>query len=88
MTSSTSSTIDGTLGAFMLGHFIGVILYGVSLHQAYRYCRMYPGDSRWLKGLVALALFLETIASIMSMDVCYYYLVTNRARPQTLLDGV
>lgn len=27
-------------------------LLGVTLHQAYRYARLFPNDSPWLKGLV------------------------------------
>lgn len=31
-------------------------LYGLTLHQAYRYFRLYPNDSKWLKILVSMSI--------------------------------
>lgn len=40
----------------ILGHYSPIFgsLYGVSMHQAYRYFRLYPNDSTWLKSLVCV----------------------------------
>ncbi|KAI9056799.1 hypothetical protein FKP32DRAFT_1413252 [Trametes sanguinea] len=45
--------LDNTFGALLLGTYGGLILFGVTTHQAYRYFHMYPHDGRMLKGLVA-----------------------------------
>ncbi|EIW57852.1 uncharacterized protein TRAVEDRAFT_48879 [Trametes versicolor FP-101664 SS1] len=80
--------LDNTFGAVLLGTFIGLIIYGLTLHQSYRYVRLYPNDSRALKRLVALVVFLETVTSVLSMHVCYYYLTTHYFDPEALLAGV
>ncbi|KAI9069804.1 hypothetical protein FKP32DRAFT_37562 [Trametes sanguinea] len=80
--------LDNTFGALLLGTFGGLLLFGVTAHQAYRYFRMYPDDGRILKGLVAAVMVVETIASILSMHVCYHYLVKNFFQPQALLFGI
>ncbi|KAI0364401.1 hypothetical protein BV20DRAFT_862640 [Pilatotrama ljubarskyi] len=80
--------LDNTFGAVLLGTFLGLILYGLNLHQSYRYFRLYPADSRILKGLVVAVMFLETVTSIFSMHVCYDYLVTNYFKPEALLHGI
>ncbi|RPD54873.1 hypothetical protein L226DRAFT_261520 [Lentinus tigrinus ALCF2SS1-7] len=79
--------LDNTFGAVLLGTFLALILYGLTLHQSYRYFGMYPGDSRILKGLVIVVLILETVTSIMSMHACYFYLVTSYFNPRELLRG-
>ncbi|KAI0694306.1 hypothetical protein C8T65DRAFT_57029 [Cerioporus squamosus] len=79
--------LDNTFGAVLIGTFIALILYGLTLHQSYRYFRMYPGDPKILKSLVVVVLVLETLTSIMTMHSCYYYLVTNYFDPRALLRG-
>ncbi|KAI0749999.1 hypothetical protein C8Q80DRAFT_1269786 [Daedaleopsis nitida] len=79
--------LDNTFGAVLLGTFVGLVLYGLTLHQSYRYFRMYPGDSSVLKGLVIFVLILETFTSALSLHVCYYYLVTSYFNPLALLSG-
>ncbi|OJT15861.1 hypothetical protein TRAPUB_1513 [Trametes pubescens] len=49
--------LDNTFGAVLLGTFVGLILYGLTLHQSYRYLRLYPNDSRALKCLVAFVVY-------------------------------
>ncbi|EIW53731.1 uncharacterized protein TRAVEDRAFT_52851 [Trametes versicolor FP-101664 SS1] len=72
-------SLDNTFGALAVG-----TLYGVCMHQAYRYFRLYPNDSTWLKSLVAVVLVLETFTSILGAHACYYHLITNYFQPQTL----
>ncbi|KAL1939033.1 hypothetical protein VTO73DRAFT_10293 [Trametes versicolor] len=76
--------LDDTMGALLVGTFIGLILLGITLHQAYRYARIFPNDSSWLKGLVAFVVLLEIISSGLTMHACYYYMVTNYFNPQDL----
>ncbi|KAI0667101.1 hypothetical protein C8Q78DRAFT_1082604 [Trametes maxima] len=50
--------LGNTLGAVLLGSIFGFMLYGLMLHQTYRYYRMYPADGLVLKGLV-IVMFLS-----------------------------
>ncbi|KAL1939031.1 hypothetical protein VTO73DRAFT_10291 [Trametes versicolor] len=45
-------SLFSTLGALLIATFIGLILLGIIFHQAYRYARIFPKDSPWIKGLV------------------------------------
>ncbi|KAI0653727.1 hypothetical protein C8Q70DRAFT_1059044 [Cubamyces menziesii] len=80
--------LDNTFGAIQLGTFVGLIVYGITLHQYYRYIRSYPGDSRVLKCLVFVVVLLETWTTVLSMHTCYYYLTTNYFHPEVLENGV
>ncbi|PIL32388.1 hypothetical protein GSI_05634 [Ganoderma sinense ZZ0214-1] len=83
---------DSTFGAVLIGTFVGLTLYGLVVHQTYRYFMLYPKDSGWIKTLasstsrppafyndrysVPYRLF-ETFHMVLSTHGCYYYLVTN-----------
>ncbi|TFK91587.1 hypothetical protein K466DRAFT_596008 [Polyporus arcularius HHB13444] len=69
--------IDNTVGAWLIGTFIGLILQGVGYNQVYHYCCLYPHDSRWLKTWVLLVTVVETANSVVAMHACYYNLVVN-----------
>ncbi|EIW53705.1 uncharacterized protein TRAVEDRAFT_52825 [Trametes versicolor FP-101664 SS1] len=77
-------SLDSTFGAFLISTFIGLILLGITLHQAYRYARLFPNDSPWLKALVALAVLLEFTSSGLTIHVSYFYLITHYFQPQRL----
>ncbi|KAM5544673.1 hypothetical protein V8D89_001571 [Ganoderma adspersum] len=79
--------LDNTFGAVLIGTFVGLMLYGITLHQSYRYFRMYPADLPILKFLVSFVLVLETVSSALSMHICYRYLVMNYFHPQALIGG-
>ncbi|KAI0648821.1 hypothetical protein C8Q79DRAFT_475733 [Trametes meyenii] len=81
-------SLDKSFGAFLIATFIGLMLYGLTLHQSYRYYRLFPGDQRTLRVIVILTVILETVHIVLCMHVCYYYLVTNYFNPRALLDGV
>ncbi|KAI0763295.1 hypothetical protein BD413DRAFT_583347 [Trametes elegans] len=76
--------LDSTIGAVLLGTFFGLILYGFGLHQTYRYARLYPNDSWFIKSLVVVIAILESLHSSMNIHTCYYYLVTNYFNPVVL----
>ncbi|KAM5544665.1 hypothetical protein V8D89_001563 [Ganoderma adspersum] len=80
--------LDNTFGAVLLGTFIALVLYGITLHQSYRYFRMYPADLPSLKWLVSFVVVVETVTSAMSMHVCYHYLVSSYFNPPALLRGM
>ncbi|KAH9886054.1 hypothetical protein C8Q73DRAFT_716725 [Cubamyces lactineus] len=82
--------LDNTFGALLLGSFLGFILYGLTVHQVYRYFRFpaYEKDPVYVRSTVAAVLVLETLHSALAMHLCYYYLVQNYFRPQALLKGI
>ncbi|KAI0757571.1 hypothetical protein C8Q80DRAFT_107295 [Daedaleopsis nitida] len=80
--------LDETYGALLIATFIGLILYGITLHQAYRYYRLYPKDPLALKAVVTVTLLLETFYTILLTHVCYFYLTTNYANVLALGRGV
>ncbi|TBU52331.1 hypothetical protein BD310DRAFT_981947 [Dichomitus squalens] len=79
--------LDNTYGALLLGTFIGLMLYGLTVHQTYRYFRLYPTDIPVLVYLVLAILTIETVHTAMIMAACYYHLVSNYFNPITLLEG-
>ncbi|KAI1796285.1 hypothetical protein LXA43DRAFT_1090354 [Ganoderma leucocontextum] len=87
-------SLDQTFGAVLLGTFFSLMLYGVTLHQAYRYHTLYPSDRLLLKSAVYSTVILETAHMALSCHTCYFYLVTNYAdplmlqRPTTTLQGL
>ncbi|KAI0369974.1 hypothetical protein BV20DRAFT_330456 [Pilatotrama ljubarskyi] len=83
-----SAGLDDTYGAYLLGTFVSLIFYGTALHQFYRYIRLYPSDTPYIKILVVTVMILETAQIILLMHTCYYYLVSNYDHPAALILGV
>ncbi|EIW57865.1 uncharacterized protein TRAVEDRAFT_48891 [Trametes versicolor FP-101664 SS1] len=69
--------IDNLYGAYLLGTFVSLVLYGVSLHQLYLYARTSKTDTALIRSLVTLVMLLETLHAALLMHTCYYYLVSN-----------
>ncbi|KAM5540660.1 hypothetical protein V8D89_005691 [Ganoderma adspersum] len=67
--------LDKTFGAFLLGTFLGLILYGLIIQQAYRYYRTFQSDDSFIRLLVAVVLAFETLHTALTMYLwyCYYY---------------
>ncbi|PIL32335.1 hypothetical protein GSI_05581 [Ganoderma sinense ZZ0214-1] len=82
---SMDFTIGETYGALLLGTFFSLVLYGIILHQAYRYIRLYPHDYAYIQVLVAISLILETFHTISTMHLCYHALVTNYSNARVTL---
>ncbi|OJT13897.1 hypothetical protein TRAPUB_9566 [Trametes pubescens] len=80
--------LDNTFGAVLIGTCIGLIFYGLTAHQTYRYFRLYPNDVSILKVLVTVLMSLETFHTTLCVHMCYYYLTTNYFNPVSLLSGV
>ncbi|KAI1784893.1 hypothetical protein LXA43DRAFT_1100915 [Ganoderma leucocontextum] len=80
--------LDNTFGAILIGTFLGLMLYGLSLHQTYRYFRQYPRDTLLLKATIVCLVILDAVHSIACMHASYFYLVTNYFNPLALLSGV
>ncbi|KAI0722369.1 hypothetical protein C8T65DRAFT_137478 [Cerioporus squamosus] len=86
--SPTIPPLDNTFGAFFLCTALGFMLYGLTVHQTYRYFNLYPTDGPYLKILVGGLLVLDTLHSVTTMHVCYYYLALNYFNPENLATGV
>ncbi|KAI0364307.1 hypothetical protein BV20DRAFT_1029923 [Pilatotrama ljubarskyi] len=63
--------LDNTFGAVLLGTCFGLILYGLTAHQAYRYFRLYPTDVPVLKALVTVLVSLETLHTALCIHMWY-----------------
>ncbi|KAH9936874.1 uncharacterized protein BXZ73DRAFT_100289 [Epithele typhae] len=79
---------DKTLGAYLLGAFAGLMLYGLGVHQLYRYYTLFPTDDLYIRVMVAVVMLLETAHAVLTMHTCYFYLVTNYFNFLALLEGV
>ncbi|KAI0760696.1 hypothetical protein C8Q74DRAFT_1372511 [Fomes fomentarius] len=63
-------SIGSTLGALLICTFVTLMLYGIAVHQTYRYVYLYPADALILK-FIAYSLF-------------YHYLITDFQNPLDL----
>ncbi|KAI0369252.1 hypothetical protein BV20DRAFT_946484 [Pilatotrama ljubarskyi] len=85
--------LDNTLGAWLMGTFFGILMQGMILHQTYRYFRLYPKDSLYLKVWVLIGRSLldffqrimETLNTALTMHSSYAYLITSYFNPAVLL---
>ncbi|KAI0656152.1 hypothetical protein C8Q70DRAFT_396054 [Cubamyces menziesii] len=71
-------SLGTTLGPIYLGVTMGVMLYGLTIHQAYRYYKHYPEDGFFYpRGIVTLILTFETLHTAVWMYLGYRYLVVE-----------
>ncbi|KAI0759677.1 hypothetical protein BD413DRAFT_617624 [Trametes elegans] len=75
--------LDNLYGAYLIGTFDS--LYGLSLHQLFRYVRLHKSDTAFIRILVGFVMTLETIHVALVVHTCYFYLVTNYAHPENLI---
>ncbi|RPD54327.1 hypothetical protein L226DRAFT_279710 [Lentinus tigrinus ALCF2SS1-7] len=86
--SSQFPSLANTYGAYLIGTFFGTGLYGFFVHQLYRYGRLFPTDTLFIRLLVLTVMILETIHVVFTMHTCYYYLTSNYFNPAVLNLGV
>ncbi|KAI0636275.1 hypothetical protein C8Q77DRAFT_637334 [Trametes polyzona] len=53
---SPVANLDYTIGAFSIGTFLSLILYGICALQLYRYVRLYPTENVFIKALVMVVM--------------------------------
>ncbi|EIW52143.1 uncharacterized protein TRAVEDRAFT_53571 [Trametes versicolor FP-101664 SS1] len=58
-------SLDDSLGAVLLGIILGSMLYGLTVHQTYRYFKLYPKDALYLKSLILVILVFETLHTVV-----------------------
>ncbi|KAI0744624.1 hypothetical protein C8Q76DRAFT_700452 [Earliella scabrosa] len=68
-----------TTGALFMAAFFSTTLYGLMLHQAYRYFRLYPKDTLFIQSIVFAVLLIETALTICNIHYCYYDFVIHYA---------
>ncbi|KAH9884532.1 hypothetical protein C8Q73DRAFT_360994 [Cubamyces lactineus] len=76
-----------TVGVVVLGGVLGVMLYGVTLHQVYRYLTMYPADRTSLKVFVIILLILETWHIVVWLAAGYHYNIEGHFTNEASLGG-
>ncbi|TBU53837.1 hypothetical protein BD310DRAFT_1042143 [Dichomitus squalens] len=81
-------SLNNTFGAVLIGTFLGLILYGVTVQQTTTYFRVYTADAFLMKFMIFCLALLDAGNAVVTIHVCYYYLVTNYFNPFALLDGV
>ncbi|TFK88867.1 hypothetical protein K466DRAFT_662004 [Polyporus arcularius HHB13444] len=78
----TGAVFQDSMGPLLLSSFLSIMVYGVTLHQVYRYFWLYPKDRLFLKVYVVVIIIMDTMTSAFLMHICYYYLVSERGNTQ------
>ncbi|OCB89298.1 hypothetical protein A7U60_g3497 [Sanghuangporus baumii] len=74
--SSVQAALEQTLGYQLIGAFISLAVYGITLLQTYLYfSKFHKNDSKGLQALVVLLWILDTICSILVAHALYVVLV-------------
>ncbi|KAH9939626.1 uncharacterized protein BXZ73DRAFT_99242 [Epithele typhae] len=81
---SNPHTLDSTIGALLIGTFIGLMLYGFSIHQMLRYICVFYADAWHTRVLVFAVIVLDTAHSVWCMHTNYDYLIKGDALNVTL----
>ncbi|KAI0788122.1 hypothetical protein C8Q74DRAFT_1366885 [Fomes fomentarius] len=81
-------SIGAMFGTYLIGSFFGLMLYGFSLHQVYKYARLFPSDTLFIRLLVMSVMVIETIHAAFTMHTCYHYLIANYNNAAILNQGV
>ncbi|KAJ8487661.1 hypothetical protein ONZ51_g4040 [Trametes cubensis] len=76
-----------TMGAVILGGVLGLMSYGVTIHQVYRYFAMYPADRASLKFFVVILLVLETWHIVVWLAAGYHYNIEGHYTNEISLGG-
>ncbi|KAJ8473027.1 hypothetical protein ONZ51_g8125 [Trametes cubensis] len=78
MSESSPAQHEANLGALLIGTYLGLMLYGLSVHQAYVFYTPSCKETSWiLKTAVAIILILETIHSALCIYANYTSLIID-----------
>ncbi|KAH9850846.1 hypothetical protein C2E23DRAFT_886902 [Lenzites betulinus] len=80
-------SLDSTIGAVYIGLICGIMLYGLTLYQTYKYYTLYPSDRLGLKCYITLVLCFETFHSLLWTIAGYHYLISEAFDIVGLLDA-
>ncbi|KAJ7496795.1 hypothetical protein FB451DRAFT_203712 [Mycena latifolia] len=87
ITPITQAQFSETYGGSLICCMIALPIYGISLLQTYMYYINYPKDSRWIKGMVALLLTIESAHTWLICHTVYHYSILSYSNPLSLFDG-
>ncbi|EMD31143.1 hypothetical protein CERSUDRAFT_127602 [Gelatoporia subvermispora B] len=79
-----SHTMDGTLGAFLVGLVAASLLYGITNVQTRMYYKMYEADRLILRIAVGFLWTLDTIHQALAIHTVYTYVVIRYGDPEAL----
>ncbi|KAF8879136.1 hypothetical protein BD779DRAFT_1163234 [Infundibulicybe gibba] len=77
-------SLDSTMGAMLIGVIASAVLYGVSCVQTFYYFTYYPNDRWYIKTIVPIILFFDTVHLCLVSHTMYHYLVSNYDQPASL----
>ncbi|KAG2069947.1 hypothetical protein BDR04DRAFT_1118760 [Suillus decipiens] len=78
-----------TNGALFIGSILAALLFGVTNIQAFIYVRTHTGEWTKFYRLVVLSLWvLDAVQLALTVHCVYYYLVTNFANVNVLVEAV
>ncbi|KAH9850851.1 hypothetical protein C2E23DRAFT_886910 [Lenzites betulinus] len=80
-------SLGRTYGALYVGSCLGFMLYGLTVHQVYKYYKLYPSDIAFLKYLVLLIFVLETFHTLLWVIDGYHYFIQDYFDPDALSIG-
>ncbi|KAL7284836.1 hypothetical protein ACG7TL_002149 [Trametes sanguinea] len=72
------------LHILIIGFAFATTFYGITIMQAYVYCRRYPDDSIRLKICVLLLFVLDTLTTVFAAHALYTYVVNDYLQPVKL----
>ncbi|KDQ62584.1 hypothetical protein JAAARDRAFT_465119 [Jaapia argillacea MUCL 33604] len=78
---------ETTYGAIFVALIASAVFYGVTLLQTYLYFRRYPKDPMFLRTMVFVLCFLDTLHLIFCTISIYWYLVINYSNLDMLDDS-
>ncbi|TBU26430.1 hypothetical protein BD311DRAFT_762620 [Dichomitus squalens] len=79
--------LETTIGALLIGTFLGLVLFGIAAHQAWRYF-IFGTDTKLLRGWVSSIMIMETLHSVFCMHMCYHFLMESHSHTGILTGRV
>lgn len=80
--------VNNMLGALLVGGLLAATLWGVTTMQTFAYFDRYGKDRLSLKVFVAFLWVLDTLDSILTSHILYWYFVVNYLNPLSLSEPV
>jgi len=71
-------------GPILIGTFINVALYGISVAQTYIYLQTYKKDRLWMKLVVGLVFIADTLNAVFDVEYTYNSLVNHYDDPAAI----
>jgi len=81
----STTSIDSTFGALLIGVLVSYVLFGVTTTQVYLYSGRFPNDSGKMKALVACVWFCELAHCICIGHTLYVLVISDFGHPERLI---